>query len=273
VLENVSVVATDLDGTLLRRDGTISERTRAAMAAASDVGIEVVVVTARPFRFLQEIERLHVHGVAVCVNGALVMDLAKGTPVSSRLLDVEGASAAVAALREALGDVAFAVETVDWYGHEAQYRSEWPAPAGSPVAPVESLISGGVLKLLGRHHEIHVDRLAEIAALVGPGASVTCSMSSGLVEIGPAGVTKASALHEVVDGLGRSAGDVVAVGDMPNDLPMLRWAGTSAAVANAHPDLLAEVDRILPSNDDDGVATLLEQVVDLRSAAGSRPHP
>jgi len=254
------VVAVDLDGTLLGSDGTISDRTRAAMVAASQVGLDVVVVTARPFRFLEEIEGLTVHGLAVCVNGALIIDLETRAPISARLLDVDDARTAVAALRCVLPDVAFAVETVGWYGHEPHYRSERPPPPGSPIGPIELLIEDGVLKLLGRHPEIHVDRLAELAAVIGPRASVTCSMTSGMVEVGPLGVTKASALDDVVSRLGRTAAQVIAVGDMANDLPMLRWAGVSAAVANAHPDLLAEVDHVLASNDDDGVARLLEQL-------------
>ena len=197
----------------------------------------------------------------MCVNGALVVDLATGAPVAAELLDADDATAAVAAMRALIPDVAFAVEAVDWCGHEPHYRSQWPPPAGSPVAPIESLIERGVLKLLGRHDDIHVDRLTEMADALGPAACVTCSTDAGLVEISAAGVTKASALDHVVARLGRNADEVVAVGDMPNDLPMLRWARVSAAVANAHPALLAEVDHVLPSNDDDGVALLLERLL------------
>lgn len=265
MLEDVTVVATDLDGTLLRSDLTISERSHGAMAAAAVRGIEVVVVTARPFRFVEEIERLHVHGLAVCANGALVVDLETREPVAARLLDAEAAMAAVTAMRALIPDVAFAVEGVGWCGHEENYQAVWPPPAGSPIGPIESLAVDGVLKLLGQHDQIHVDRLAEMAAALGPQATVTCSTTSGLVEISAAGVTKASALDEVMRRLGRRSEQVVAVGDMPNDLPMLRWAAVSAAVANGHPDVLAEVDRVLPSNDDDGVACLLEELVLARS--------
>jgi hydroxymethylpyrimidine pyrophosphatase-like HAD family hydrolase len=264
VLDAVTILATDLDGTLLRRDGTISALTHEALTAAADAGIEVVVVTARPVRFLAEIDGLRTHGLAVCANGALVVDLESGATIAAHLLDGEAASAAVAVLRGLLPDVAFAVETVGWFGHEATYEPVWPPPPGSPIGPIESLTGDGVLKLLARHPEIHVDRLSELVAAIGAGATVTCSTSSGLVEIGPPSVTKASALEAVVHSLGRTAADVAAIGDMPNDLPMLRWAGVSAAVANAHADLLAAVDRIVPSNDDDGVAVLLEAIIATR---------
>jgi hydroxymethylpyrimidine pyrophosphatase-like HAD family hydrolase len=61
--------------------------------------------------------------------------------------------------------------------------------------------------------------------------------------------------------LGVDASQVVAVGDQPNDLPMLEWAGRSYAVANAHPEVLAAVDHVTASNDDDGVAQVLESLL------------
>jgi hypothetical protein len=59
---------------------------------------------------------------------------------------------------------------------------------------------------------------------------------------------------------GIASDDVVAFGDMPNDLPMLRWAGHGVAVANAHPDLLTAADEVTASNDDAGVARVLERL-------------
>ncbi len=84
----------------------------------------------------------------------------------------------------------------------------------------------------------------------------------GLVEISAVGVTKATALARIADELGVAAADVVAFGDMPNDLPMLRWAGTSYAMANGHPDLLAAADHVAPTNDEDGVARVLAGLFD-----------
>ena len=85
----------------------------------------------------------------------------------------------------------------------------------------------------------------------------------GLVEISAAGVTKAAALARVCDRLGIDAADVVAFGDMPNDLALLAWAGTSYAVSNAHPSVLAAADHVTASNDEDGVAEALAGIFDL----------
>jgi hypothetical protein len=84
-----------------------------------------------------------------------------------------------------------------------------------------------------------------------------------LVEISAAHVTKASTLALLCDELGVAPDEVVAFGDMPNDLPMLAWAGTSYAVANAHPSVLEAVDHVAPTNDEDGVAQVLAGMFDL----------
>ena len=228
----------------------------------------MIVVTARPSRFLREIDGLDLHGIAVCANGAMVVDLDTLKPVTASILPKDAALDIVQVLRRMIPGITFAVETLEWFGHEPAYRPEWPAPEGSPKAAVETLVTDGVIKLLGRHPEIHVSRLDEISDAVGRLASVTCSTHSGLLEIGPAGVTKASALADVVQSLGQSADQVIAIGDMPNDLPMLRWARISAAVANAHPDLLAFADHVVPSNDDDGVAHLLERLFAAHTPSG-----
>jgi hydroxymethylpyrimidine pyrophosphatase-like HAD family hydrolase len=100
--------------------------------------------------------------------------------------------------------------------------------------------------------------VAAARAVLGERAEASQSGGRGLVEIAPRGATKAGTLAWLCARLGIGAEDVVAFGDMPNDLPMLTWAGTAYAVANAHADVLAVVDRVTASNDEDGVAVALE---------------
>ena len=78
-----------------------------------------------------------------------------------------------------------------------------------------------------------------------------------------AGVSKASTLELLCEERGIGADEVVAFGDMPNDLAMLQWAGTSYAMANAHPSVLALAERTAPPNEQDGVATVLEELFGL----------
>jgi len=127
---------------------------------------------------------------------------------------------------------------------------------------VYDLLDGPLTKLLVRHEDrTSDDLLAAARAAVGDLAELTHSTPSGgaLLEISASGVSKATTLARFCAGRGIDAADVLAFGDMPNDLPLLAWAGTPYAVANAHPDVLAAVERHTASNDDDGVAHVLER--------------
>jgi hydroxymethylpyrimidine pyrophosphatase-like HAD family hydrolase len=162
--------------------------------------------------------------------------------------------------------MAFAVESSDYFGHEPDYVPQHEVPPGSPIGPIESLAAPGAIKLLGSHAEFTIDRLDEITEAIGSRATTTCSTGVGLLEIGPAGVSKASSLEHVVRLIGGSASTVVAVGDMPNDLFMLEWAAIGVAVENAHRRVLESADTVIPSNDHDGVAHLIDMILAARPA-------
>lgn len=102
------------------------------------------------------------------------------------------------------------------------------------------------------------DALESVRDLLEGLVEVTRSGPTAPIELLALGVSKASGVAFVADRLGVSSHDTLAIGDMPNDLPMLRWAGRSAAPANAHPDVLGAVDQVLSDCDEDGVAQLLE---------------
>ena len=257
------VVATDLDGTVVRSDGTISARTKNALTAAADAGAMVVIVTGRPPRWLRGIaEATGHHGLAICANGAIVWDLHDERVVASYPIDVDTVRDIASVLRMELPDLGFAVESIDArFGHEPSYRPRWNTDDQTLVAELEALLSQPVAKLLARHEGLTADELLARARTVVAEETATLTHSSreGLLEISAAGVTKASTLTAVCAQHGFGAEDVVAFGDMPNDLPMLAWAGRSFAVGNAHPEVLHAVDEVTASNDDDGVAQVLER--------------
>jgi hydroxymethylpyrimidine pyrophosphatase-like HAD family hydrolase len=285
------LLATDLDGTLLRSDGRVSPRTRAALDALPTAGIGLVLVTGRPPRWMGPVVDGSGHrGTAVCANGGVILDLASDTVVAVHPIPAADAAAAVDGLRALLpGGVTFAVERArvgghaaaggpgfsgtptgdpTEFAHEPSYRPRYSHTTGAAVAPVEELVGGGdVVKLLARAHvgDRDVDALLAAAhAAVGELVEVTHSSAGDLLlEMSARGVDKAHGLAAVADALGVAPDEVAAVGDMPNDLPMLRWAGASFAVANAHPAVLAAVAEVLPSNDDDGVAALAERLARL----------
>jgi Cof subfamily protein (haloacid dehalogenase superfamily) len=255
------LAAIDLDGTLLRSDGTISDRTKAAVGRATGAGIEIVLVTARGPRTMHEFAvDLGVGGEAICSNGAVVVDLATQELRAQRPLETEVAVRLVHALRERLPGILFAVEH-EGFAHEPGFSAwNWTPPAGTRVADVVELLQDPATKLILRHAGHEVDAIAAVAReLVGNGATVVAS-GSWAVEVTAAGVNKATALAELAEALGIPASDVVAFGDYPNDIPMLAWAGHGVAVANAHPDVIEIADEVTATNDEDGVALVLERL-------------
>jgi len=259
------LVATDLDGTLVRSDRTISERSRGVLASVEARGVPVVFVTGRPVRWAAEVfDHVGDHGLAVVSNGALVWDVGHDRPLLRREIDEETVRRVCAELRAAVPGSAFAVETLSGIGLEPEFVERHPVPEGAPRAPLEALVDGPVVKLLARHEELGPQEFWDAAeAVVGEDVTITWSSDSTLLEISAYGVTKATTLALLAEDLGVEPEAVVAFGDMPNDLPMLAWAGTAYAMANAHPSVLAAVDHVAPSNDEDGVAEVLSTIFGL----------
>ena len=265
------MIATDLDGTVLRSDGSVSERTVAALRAAESSGSMVVVATGRPPRWMRPVADALGHtGLAVCSNGAVVYDLHTDEVLEHTPISRDVVLAVAAAVRAAVREVTFAIETRDaGFGREASYPVAPDVdlePDGMRVGSLDELVSDDVIKLLVRHADLDPrGLLAAAREVAGEHAELTYSSRSGLLEISAIGVTKAASLARIADRQGIRAEDAVAFGDMPNDLPMLAWAGRGYAMANAHPDVLDAAEHLAPSNDDDGVAQIVENLLaDLR---------
>jgi hydroxymethylpyrimidine pyrophosphatase-like HAD family hydrolase len=137
----------------------------------------------------------------------------------------------------------------------------WQPPQDTVYGDALDLVATPVTKLIARDAGCSIEELAAAAREVAGEAAAVSVSGEWVIEILAAGVTKAAALEELADALGVKADEVVAFGDYPNDLPMLAWAGHSIAPANAHPEVLASVDHITASNDDDGVAIAIEELL------------
>ncbi len=256
-------MATDLDGTLLRTDGSVSERTRRALRLARRSGAEIVFVTARPPRALEPIARQTGElGLAVCSNGAVVYDVSADEIVTTSPIAPAAAAKVLGALAEALPGVAFAAETGRGVLFQPGYRNHLPVdlPFWRPVPDV-CAEGEPIVKLLvwSDSHPLDDMFTAAVAAIEGQ-AEVTHSGVQGLLEISAAEVTKAGTLAALCERMGVAAAQVVAFGDMPNDLAMLTFAGAGYAMANAHPMVVEAVERRTLSNDEDGVAAVLERI-------------
>jgi Cof subfamily protein (haloacid dehalogenase superfamily) len=259
------LVATDLDGTLVRSDGTVSPYTRDVLAAVEQQGVPVVFVTGRPLRWAEDVfEYVGDHGLAIISNGALVWDVAQHDVHLLRPIDPVLGTEVCRLLRAALPDTAFAVETLEGIGLEPQFVERYPVPDAARRAPVAELFDRPAVKLLARHEELAPQEFWDLAEqAVGGRLVITWSSATSLLEMSAPGVTKASTLELLCTELGVRAEEVMAFGDMPNDLPMLAWAGTSYAMADAHPTVTATADHVAASHDEDGVARVLAGVFDL----------
>jgi hydroxymethylpyrimidine pyrophosphatase-like HAD family hydrolase len=261
----IRLVATDLDGTLVRSDGTISARTRATLVAAEERGVAVVFVTGRPLRWAEEVfELVGGHGLAIVSNGAIVWDVAAAAPQLVRPIPVEVGLEACRRLREQVPGASYAVETLAGIALEPAFVERHPVPDASRRGPIGVIFDAPAVKLLARHEDLSPQEFWDRAEdAVGDLVTITWSSASALLEISAAGVTKASTLELLCAERGIRAAEVVAFGDMPNDIPMLAWAGTSYAMADAHETVRAAAGHVAPGNDDDGVARVLERLLGL----------
>lgn len=260
------MVATDLDGTVVRRDQTMSARTVAAVRACLDAGIDVVFVTGRPPRWMGPVVEATGHaGTAVLANGAVVYDLATERALDAKEIPADVVLEAAQRLTAVMPGVAFAVETLAGFRSTPGYRPRWDALAHRVVGDLPDLLADDprVVKLLARWEGSTSDAMLAVGreVLAGLVEATHSNAADALLEVSAPGVSKAATLAELAARRGVCAADVVAFGDMPNDLAMLQWAGTGYAMADGHPDVLAAADAVAPPCEEDGVAQVLEHLL------------
>ena len=259
------LVATDLDGTLLHSDGTVTERTRAVLTALDDLGIPVVFTTGRPIRWMEALwTDVGGHGLAICSNGGIVYDVAARAVRTLRPIPRSLGLEVAATLRDTVPGTTFAVEHADGWASEVEFPRHPDDHQNRSHGELDAIFGDGVVKLLAVHRSLEAEEFwTTVQESVGHLVTTTWSSSFPLVEISANGVTKASTLATLAADLGIGPDEIIAFGDMPNDLALLKWAGTSYAMANAHPSVLDLADHVAPTNDEDGVAVVLTELFDL----------
>ncbi|MFQ4148003.1 HAD family hydrolase [Arthrobacter sp. LAPM80] len=258
------LIASDIDGTILGHDGKISTRTIDAFAAAADAGVEIVFVTGRPPRWLEPIrEQIGHTGTVICSNGAVSYDLGAEKVLSSHVISWETVSQVRDVILALAPKARFALESLTGLHVEDGFLGG-RIPAGSlnvvPAVLGPDIADGGIVKMLA---VLHTGSADEFLAAVAPGVASLIAVTHSapdlaLLEMGPLGVNKAVTLARYAAARGIDAADVVAFGDMPNDLEMLAWAGAGYAMASGHPQALAAAALTAPSFEDDGVAQVIE---------------
>ncbi|RKT06272.1 hypothetical protein BX286_4310 [Streptomyces sp. 3211.6] len=259
-----ALIATDLDGTLLRAGDTVSARSCAALATARAAGARHIVVTGRPVPQIRHVlDDLGYTGLAVCGQGAQVYDAARGLLLHSVSMDRGLAEMALGKIEAEIGEVYTAVNQE---GLDAEmligpgYRMWHPHLPTVRVPQRGDLWSAPITKVLLQHPRLDDDELTRVArSVVGDLVNVTMA-GEHTVELQPPGIDKASGLARAAEALGIPAASTIAFGDMPNDVPMFVWAGHGVAMANAHRELVAVADEVTLSNEADGIAVVLERL-------------
>ncbi|TCN52217.1 hypothetical protein EV641_10893 [Rhodococcus sp. SMB37] len=264
-----SLVATDVDGTLIDDTEQISDRTRGAVHAVIDSGTPFVLATGRPPRWIAPVvEQLRYAPLAVCANGAVLYDSATDRVLSAAVLGTDELSWLADLAATVLPGSGLAAERVGASAHDAAtpqfvsspgYEHAWLNPDNTELAE-HDVIAAPAIKLLIRQPGASSAEMAEVLLPELHGlVDLTYSTDNGLIEISAAGITKAAGLQEAARHLGVTADHLVAFGDMPNDIPMLSMARHGVAMENAHPEAKSVADEVTATNVEDGVARILER--------------
>lgn len=286
------LVASDVDGTLIGTDHLVPAANRAVVEDIVADGASFVLATGRPPRWMSQIvDQLPVAPLAVCANGAVIMDTDSGEFLATTLLQPDALVELDGILRERLPGSGIAAERLGRDAADADfvaspdYEHAWISLEHLEVGHDE-VLSEPVLKLLARVPGMpSADMAAALEGAVEHLADMTFSTTDGLIEFAPRGVTKASGLTALTSGevavpasarsasaLTRAGGGAagggaserivpvtVAFGDMPNDVEMLRWADHGVAMGNAIASVHAVADEVTLSNDDAGLAHVLRR--------------
>ncbi len=264
------LVATDLDGTLLRDDLSTSRRTRAALDAARRAGVLVVPVTARqPIGVRHIAEDAGFEEWAICSNGSLGIHLTTGELLFEEPITVAAQQRLVAALAERVpgllhvsvrdGGEGFVAQ--EGYAALARFEDHKRDVSTMGGHTLVEVLAEPSLKLVVRHPELGVPELLRAARELGHDDVALTHSGAPFLEVMAAGVDKAWGVARLCERLGIDREDVVAFGDAPNDVEMLAWAGHGVAVANAVPEAREAADEVTASNEDDGVALVLERLL------------
>ncbi|EYB67786.1 hypothetical protein DEIPH_ctg032orf0023 [Deinococcus phoenicis] len=266
----IRLIATDLDGTLLRPDLTVSARTRAALDAARVAGIHVVPVTARQPRGVRRIaEAAGFTDYALCGNGAHSVHLGTGETLFEAHVPEAVQRAVAQALAARVPGVLFVsvreggevFVAQDGYAAIAHFEDHKREPGEMGTFTLDDVLARPSLKFIVRHVALTPrELLAELRALGLGGFAVTHS-GAPFLEVLAEGVSKAWGLERLCARLGIAREEVLAFGDAPNDAEMLAWAGRGVAMANAEPEALEAADEVTLNNAEDGVAVVIERVL------------
>lgn len=263
------LVASDVDGTLLDQHERVTERTRRAVSALVADGTPFVLSTGRPPRWIHPVvDQLGFAPMSVCANGAVIYDAAADRVVSAETLSVETLHWLAELAYRTLPGCGLAAERVGRSAHDSAtpqfvsspgYEHAWLNPDNVEMSDGDVVESPAVKLLIRLPGSTSGHMASLLAPLISGRADLTYSTDNGLIELSATGVSKASGLAKVAETLSVDPSDIVAFGDMPNDVPMLSMVGLGVAMGNAHPAAVAAANETTLTNAEDGVAQVLER--------------
>lgn len=261
------ILAVDLDGTLTNSRKEITSGTREALRKMQEAGHILALATGRPvpgvMPVVRTLELEKSGGYAIACNGGVLIDCKTGEHVYEKTLPRE-LVAEVFAFAEELG---IGIYTYAGPGIVAGSRHDEHMEYAAAINHLEifhpeqpmDLVTGPVTKCMTT---VPVERALEIAEKIRGrfGDRMTVLRSEPFfVEMIPAGVDKAQGIASLADRLGMDGRDVIACGDSFNDIAMLKYAGLGVAMANAQEPVKEVADVVTLSNDEDGVARVIEK--------------
>jgi Cof subfamily protein (haloacid dehalogenase superfamily) len=260
----IRLVALDLDGTVLNSAGELTPRTGSTLRRIAAESVQIVAATGRsPSVGLRQICRRGLFRWAICSNGASLHDVERDTVVSVTTIPEP-------ALDELLGQLSATLPgaVLAWGTASQIYWTPGFASMYGSVLDPQPTMAGGIKRpadvvkvLVGDARLSGTELVGLLAERLGASLRLTSS-NVGYAEIVAPGVVKAARLDELCQRLGICPVEVVAFGDGMNDIEMLRWASRSYAMAGAHPAIIAAAhDQTRFSNDEDGVANMLDQLL------------
>jgi Cof subfamily protein (haloacid dehalogenase superfamily) len=261
----IRCIAVDLDDTLLKSDLTIDEADRAAICGAVAVGIIVILASGRMVRSMRPYARaLKLQAPLIAYNGALIQESASErilyhlpvpTQAALRILPIFRAQRIH--LNAYVHDQLYMDELTSWGRDYAAIAGVEPYPVGD-LASVLKI--GPAHKLLGIGEPGELDVLQQQLESEFAGGLQFVKSKPEYLEIIASGVSKGQALKELIAGWGLKPAEVMAIGNAPNDLAMLEWAGVGVAVGNACEAAKQAADLVVADHDHQGVAEAIAQV-------------
>lgn len=262
------LIATDLDGTICPHAAPISKRTIETLTRAHEMGVNIFFVTGRPPRWMGQIKEAFNFGQAICSNGGQIWDLQNEVVLEEWRITPADLHETIVRLRKAIPEIHFAFENHGDFRREKKYKARWDIGVDETgVDDILDYIGDGAIKLLARGSDklFNSDELLEVATReVSDRVTVTHSNPwESLLEISARNVSKGDTLAIVCERLRINREDVVAFGDNPNDFSMLEFAGRSYVMSDGHPDGIKYATATAPPCDEDGVALIVEELLNL----------